>query len=186
MKHLLLIPLILLSACASQTPKKITIARAVAVGRPISSAGLRTPDQLSEYRLGRYVDARDPLVLHEGHPVYRIDESARWDLRPRNEAALVKNETIVRPTASANDAVVAEVNKQRAETREFTEQTATLNQQLTELSKAVGQTEEIAKQNVELKRDLTTLRQRVDALDTRIQDHKSSASQQPSPSADKW
>lgn len=186
MKCLLLFPLVLLSACASHTSKKITVARAVPVGRPISSAGLRTPDQLSEYRFGRYVDARDPLVMHEGHPVYRIDESARWDLRPRNEAALVKSDTVIRPTASSNDAVVAEVNKQRAETREFTEQTATLNQRLTELSKAVGRTEEIAKQNVELKRDLTALRQRMDALDTRIQDHKSSASQQPSPSEDKW
>jgi len=141
---------------------------------------------LSEYRFGRYVDTRDPLVMHEGHPVYRIDETARWDLRPRNDAALAKNEEVVGPTASANDAVVAEVNKQRDATREFTEQTATLNQRLTELSKAVGQTEEIAKQNIELKRDLTALRQRLDALDTRTQDYKSSASQQPSLSEDKW
>jgi hypothetical protein len=43
------------------------------------------------------------------------------------------------------------VNKQRAATRAFTEQTAALNQKLGELSQAVKQTEEIAKQNLALK-----------------------------------
>ena len=51
------------------------------------------------------------------------------------------------PLVSANDAVVAEVNKQRAATRAFTEQTASLNQKLAELAEVVGQTQEIAKQN---------------------------------------
>jgi len=31
-----------------------------------------------EYRLGRYVDGHDPLVMHEGHPVYRVETSAHW------------------------------------------------------------------------------------------------------------
>ena len=56
------------------------------LAEPVSSNGLRTGDQLREYRLGRYVDARDPLVMHEGHPVYRVETSARWDLRPNNGA----------------------------------------------------------------------------------------------------
>lgn len=89
-------------------------------------------------------------------------------------------------TASANDAVVAEVNKQRIATRAFTEQTATLNQKLGELGEAVGQTQEIAKQNVELKRDVSALRQQLSALDTQLRDRKSPASS-PSPSPDdKW
>ena len=184
MKRILFIPIVFLAACASHGPKKITVARAVPVGRPVSSTGLRIPDQLSEYRLGRYVDARDPLVMHEGHPVYRIDNSASWDLRPQNRAALVQKDAVVRPRASVNDAVMAEVNKQRAATREVTEQTATLNQRLAELSKAVGQTEEIARQNVELKHDVAVLRERLDALDA--QNRKTIPPTQPSPSEDKW
>jgi hypothetical protein len=184
MKRILFIPCVFLAACASHGSKKITVARAVPIGRPVSSTGLRISDQLSEYRLGRYVDARDPLVMHEGHPVYRIDNSASWDLRPQNRAALAQRNVVVRPAASANDAVVAEVNKQRAATREVTEQADTLNQRLAELSKAVGQTEEIAKQNVALKRDMAALRERLDALDA--QKRKTIPPTQPSPPEDKW
>lgn len=186
MKRLLLIPCIFVAACASHPSKKIAIASAVPVGRPVSSTDLRIADQLSEYRLGRYVDSRDPLVMHEGHPVYRIDNSASWDLQPQNQAALIQKDAVVRPRPPVNDAAVAEVNKQREATREFTEQTATLNQRLAELSKAVTQTEEIAKQNLALKRDVNALRERLDALNAAVHDRKSPQQPQPSPPEDKW
>ena len=90
------------------------------------------------------------------------------------------------PSVSANDAVVAEVNKQRDATRAFTEQTAALNQHLTELGDAVGKTQEIAKQNLELKRDVAALREHLDALDTQLRDRKPApAAPSPSPE-DKW
>jgi hypothetical protein len=147
---------------------------------------LRTADQLSEYRLGRYVDRRDPLVMHEGHPVYRIESSARWDLRPNNGSSLPRRDVVQTPNVSANDAVVAEVNKQRAATRAFTEQTATLNQKLNSLGEVVGQTQEVAKQNLELKRDVAALRKHLDELDSQLRDRKPPASS-PSPSPeDKW
>jgi hypothetical protein len=186
MKQLLLIPLLLLTACATNTSKKISAVPATPAGRPVSSDGLRTGDQLREYRLGRYVDARDPLVMHESHPVYRVETSARWDLRPNSGASLPRRDAVPSQTVSANDAVVAEVNKQRVATRAFTEQTAALNQRLSELGEAVGQTQEIAKQNVELKRDVAALRQQLSALDTQLRDRKQPASS-PSPSPeDKW
>ncbi len=186
MKQLLLLPPLLLAACTTTTPKKTVALAATPVGRPVSSDGLRNGEQLQEYRLGRYVDARDPLVMHEGHPVYRVESTTRWDLRPNNGASLPRRDLVPSQTASANDAVVAEVNKQRIATRAFTEQTATLNQKLGELGEAVGQTQEIAKQNVELKRDVSALRQQLSALDTQLRDRKPAASS-PSPSPeDKW
>lgn len=186
MKQLLLLPLILLAACTTNTLKKTVAVPAAAVGRPVSSNGLRTDDQLKEYRLGRYVDARDPLVMHEGHPFYRVESTARWDLRPNNGASLPRHDLVPSQTAAANDAVIAEVNKQRVATRAFTEQTAALNQKLGELGEAVGQTQEIAKQNVELKRDVAALRQQLNALDGQLRDRKPPASS-PSPSPeDKW
>jgi hypothetical protein len=185
MKQLLLLPLILLTACATHAHKR-TVAPATPSGRPVSSNGLRTADQLSEYRLGRYVDRRDPLVMHEGHPVYRIESNARWDLRPNNKSSLPRREVVQTPNVSANDAVVAEVNKQRAATRAFTEQTATLNQKLNSLGEVVGQTQEVAKQNLELKRDVAALREHLDALDSQLRERKPPVSA-PSPSPeDKW
>jgi chromosome segregation ATPase len=77
------------------------------------------------------------------------------------------------------------VNKQRAATRAFTDQTAALNQKLTELGQAVGQTEEIAKQNLSLKKDVADLRAHLDALDAQLNQSKPAASPQPSPE-DKW
>jgi hypothetical protein len=185
MKELLLIPVVLLTACASRAPHRIAVAPAP-TGQPVASDGLRTNEQLREYRLGRYVDARDPFVMHEGHPLYRVETSARWDLRPNNGASLPRRNVVQPPSVSANDAVVAEVNKQRAATRAFAEQTAALNQHLGELSQAVGQTKEIAKQNLELKRDVATLRTQLDALDVKLRDRKPATSS-PSPSPeDKW
>jgi hypothetical protein len=185
MKQLLLIPVVFLAACASHSPHR-TAAAAAPAGQPVASDGLRSNEQLREYRLGRYVDARDPFVMHEGHPLYRVETSARWDLRPNNGASLPRRNTVQPPSVSANDAVVAEVNKQRAATRAFTEQTAALNQRLGELSQAVGQTKEIAKQNLELKRDVATLRTQLDALDVKLRDRKPATSS-PSPSPeDKW
>ncbi len=182
MKLLLLLPLLLLAACTTTTPKKTIALAATPVGRPVSSNGIRNGEQLQEYRLGRYVDARDPLVMHEGHPVYRVESTTRWDLRPNNGESLPRRDLVPSQTASANDAVVAEVNKQRIATRAFTEQTATLNQKLGELGQAVGQSEEIAKQNLELKRDVATLRAQLNSLDGKLREPKP-----PTPSPDdKW
>ncbi len=187
MKQLLLIPIVFLSACASHSPKRNTNAlRASAAGHPVGSTGLRTAEQLKEYRFGRYVDRRDPLVMHEAHPTYRVESTAQWDLRPQTAPSMSPRKTVTASSSSTNDAVVAEVNKQRAATRAFTEQTAALNQRLGELSQAVGQTEEIAKQNLSLKNDVADLREHLDALDTQLREGKPAAAS-PSPSPDdKW
>jgi len=183
MKNLLLVPIIFLSACSSTHHHPLAL-RAAPVGRTVSSNGLRTEDQLREYRFGRYVDARDPLVMHEGHPVYRVETSAHWDLRPNDKSSLPRRDIVQSPSVSANDAVVAEVNKQRAATQAFTEQTATLNQRLNELGEAVAQTKEVAQQNLELKRDVAALRQQLDVLEAKFPSQKQ-ASPSPSPD-DNW
>jgi hypothetical protein len=184
MKKLLLLPIIFLSACSS-THQHPSVLRAKPVGRLVSSNGLRSDDQLREYRLGRYVDGHDPLVMHEGHPVYRVETSAHWDLRLNDKSSLPRRDIVQSSSVSTNDAVVAEVNKQRAATQAFTEQTTALNQKLTELSHAIGQTEEIAKQNLSLKKDVADLREHLDALDAQLNQPKPTVSAQPSPE-DKW
>jgi hypothetical protein len=182
MNKLLLIPIIFLSACSS-THQHQSVLRAKPVGRLVNSNGLRTEDQLREYRLGRYVDACDPLVMHEGHPVYRVETSAHWDLRPNDNSSLRQRDVAQSPSVSANDAVVAEVNKQRAATRAFTEQTAALNQRLKELGDAVAQTNEMTEQNLALKRDVAALRQQLDAVEAKLPAQNPAPS--PSPN-DSW
>jgi hypothetical protein len=186
MKHLLLTPIILFTACATHSPKANgTASAAVPMGKPVNSDSLRTGEQLKEYRLGRYVDPRDPLAMHEAHPTYRVEAAAHWDLHPQPETTIPQRKTTTAPSVSTNDAVVAEVNKQRAATRAFTEQAATLNQKLTDLSNAVSQTEEVAKDNLSLKKDVADLREHLDALTAQLNRPKPTPSPQLSPE-DKW
>ena len=176
----------MLAACASRAPKKHVAIVAGPPSRPASTAALRTNEQLREYRFGRYVDPGDPLVMHEEHPLYRVETTAAWNLRPSSVGSPALRNTAALPSASANDAVVAEVNKQRAATRIVTEQTATLNQRLGELAQVATQSQELAKQSLALKRDVAGLRERLEALDAQLRERKPPEATRPQQVEDKW
>lgn len=188
MKPLLLLPFLLLAACASHVPRKIALPSISApVGRITNERDLRTPEQLKEYRFGRYVDPTDPRAMHEWHPVYRVERSAAWNLKPSGTSNPKPHSSeAATPSISANDAVVAEVNKQRVATRAFTEQASTLNQRLAELSQAVGKIQELAKQNLTLKREMSSILERLDTIDGQLRERRPTAVRQPAPPEDKW
>lgn len=184
MKQLLIIPVVFLAACASRPAKKITIVHTEPTRANV--APLRLAENVREYRLGRYADPRDASLMHEGHPLYRVESSAQWNL---NSAVTAEKPPAASPQSkvSTNDAVLAEVNKQRAATKAFIEQTTTLNQKLGELSQVAGQSQEIAKQNLALKRDIDALQQRIDAVELQARDRKPEAPTPLKPnSEDKW
>ena len=162
MKHILPLAFAFaLTACASRPPKAIVI---TPPSRRVADAStVRLAERVREYRFGRYVDPGDRSVMHDAHPVYRVEDSATWNLRPSPGGART-NTVTANAAPPEKDAALAELNKQRAATRAFTEQTAALNQRLAELSQAVGQTKEIAKQNLALKQEIVALRDRMDAL----------------------
>jgi hypothetical protein len=163
MKHILPLAFALaFTACASRPPKAIVITPA---SRRVADAStVRLPERVREYRFGRYVDPGDRSVMHDAHPVYRVEDSAAWNLRPSPGGARSNTAPPAASTPPEKDAALAELNKQRAATRAFTEQTTALNQRLAELAQAVGQTQEIAKQNLALKREIVSLRDRMDAF----------------------
>jgi hypothetical protein len=185
MKQLLIIPFLFLAACASRPPKSIVINH-IEPSRA-NVAPLRLSENVREYRFGRYLDPRDPRVMHESHHVYRIETDARWDLNQSASSAPSPTNPGATKSVVSNDAVVSEVNKQRAATKAFIEQTSTLNQKLGELSKAAGQSEEIAKQNLALKSEVTVLQQRLDAFETQLRDRKQDVPTPLKPATeDKW
>ncbi len=168
MKRLaLILPVTFLAACASSTPKHVVIVPAVAAGRTIAdSTNVRRAEAVSEYRFGRYVDPGDRLVMHEAHPVYRVEQTAGWNLRPESTSSPKRAQAI--PTVAAampDDAVVAEINKQKATTKVFTEEAATLNQHLAGLTDAVNQTKQIAQQQLLQQRDIAALKSRLDEVE---------------------
>ena len=171
MKHLLLtLPVILFAACASRTPKKIVIVPAAVPSRSVDELeSVRRPEQVRQYRFGRYVDPGSRLVMHEAHPVYRIEkigwlESApgRIDSSPREHSPARQSLRLRQTTPS-----VAEINKQKAATKAFTEQATTLNQRLTGLTEAVVQTKKMAEQQLLQQRDIAALKSRLNAVENR-------------------
>jgi hypothetical protein len=78
---------ILGAGCATQ--KKLFVAEAPPP-LPVSGTDLdqkntekiRGGETLKAYPIGRYVDPRDPNVMHESHVVYRKEAGANWNLAP--------------------------------------------------------------------------------------------------------
>ena len=185
MKSIILIaPVFLLASCASHPPKKIVVVPAVEPSRSVHSiATVRVPEQVREYRFGRYVDPGDRSVMHEEHPAYRIERTSRWNLRPDQTVALPTSLSVASAASApvSNDAVVAEINKQKAATKAVADQAATLNQRLSGLSEVLGQTQQMAKQNLLLQRDIAALKDRLNAMEKELRDKPTGSVGRPAP-----
>lgn len=176
----LILPAIALSACASRPPKKIVIVPAVESSHFIpSNASICVPERIREYRFGRYVDPNDRFVMHEGHSVFRIERTNAWNLRPTGTGTTAATQSGQAPTAPLTDAALAEVNKQKAATKAFTEQAAGLNQRLAELAEGLNQTGKVATQNMLLQQSITTLQTRLDELESRVRNSAIKPSSKP-------
>jgi hypothetical protein len=148
-------------------------------------AAVRMPDEIRQYRFGRYVNATDRFVMHESHPVFRIERSARWDLRPDSgEQPLAASAPTNQTTVESSDAFLAEINKQKAATKAFTEQTSMLNQRLQDLSGELAETKKIAQENLLLKQRIGGLTTRLDALETKSRETSTRSAPKPSPTVE--
>ena len=188
MKRLLLAIPILLAACASKPPKKVVIVPAVVPSRPVDEGSVRRAEEVRQYRFGRYVDPGSRLVMHEAHPVYRVERTAGWDLRPDGAQRPTPAAAQTRVASSSqDDAIIAEINKQKAATKAFTEQAATLNQRLSGLTEAVTQTKQMAQQQLLQQRDIAALNTRLNAVEKeRAATPPNAASKIPAAVEEKW
>ena len=161
MKTYYLIPLVFLSAC-STTPK-LTL-------RPqqpstTDAAGVRYPEVLHAYHIGRYADPNDSLVLHEQHVVYRVEENTRWNFHP---GVVGGNTAMPRDAAFApaplNDAILAEVNSQRLATTQIMMQARTLSAALEQFQTALSQTRTNLQETARLRLTVNEMKQRLDTI----------------------
>jgi hypothetical protein len=165
MKIYYLIPLLFLSAC-STTPK-LTL-------RPQQPAatdadGIRYPEVLHAYHVGRYADPNDDLIMHEQHVVYRVEENTRWNFHPGptdgNLPVLPPRDAAFAP-APVNDAILAEVNSQRLATAEIMMQARTLSAALAQFQVALQQTKTNLQETALLRMTVNDMQKRLDALAT--------------------
>jgi hypothetical protein len=165
MKMFYLVPLLFLSACS--TAPKLTL-------RPqqppaTDADGIRYPEVLHAYHVGRYADPNDDLIMHEQHTVYRVEENTRWNFHPGpadgNLPALPPRDAAFAP-APVNDAILAEVNSQRLATTQIMMQARTLSAALSQFQTALQQTKTNFQQTVILRATVNDMKQRLDALET--------------------
>ncbi len=166
MKPYYLISLLFLSACSSTTPK-LTLSP---LPRPVEHTdGIRYPEIVHAYHVGRYADPNDDLILHEQHVVYRVEENTRWDLHP----GPAENNPPVPPLRNAafaptpvNDSILAEVNSQRLATTEIMMQARTLSAALAQFQAALSQTKTNFQETALLRVTVNEIQKRLDRLAT--------------------
>ncbi|HTS19607.1 MAG TPA: hypothetical protein VMP11_18675 [Verrucomicrobiae bacterium] len=176
MKTIYLIPLLLLSACASN-PKLAALHVLHSIpGTTLPTEGIesvRYSENIKAYNVGRYADPNNALVMHERHVVYRVETTAKWNLHP-NAPAIVALGPAVRIIDAAHQdgpttpEIIAEVNRQKAATRTVIEHGQRMNDALTHISSVLDASKQVAEQNRQLKTDLDLTKQRLDLLETEI------------------
>jgi len=166
MKTYYLIPLLFLSAC-STTPK-LTL-RPQQPPPATDNSAVRYPEVLHAYHVGRYTDSNDDLIMHEQHVVYRVEENTRWNFHPGpaegNLSALPSRDAAFAP-APVNDAILAEVNSQKAATTQIMIQARTLTAALLQFQTALSQTKTNIQETLILRASVNDMKQRLDALES--------------------
>lgn len=144
------------AGCQSHPPQPIvTLAQPAPFLSPEQRGHVWLPDEVAPYAVGRYVDPRDPNVLHEAHTLYRREQASRPNLAP--PAALVlppsAGPAATNTTAFLRDALTAELNQQRAVSLSLVEQAkglarsvSLLNQQSEEFRNALQEAAQVRAQ----------------------------------------
>lgn len=169
MKYLALIPLVLVASCASR-PQVVVRPLPQPAVEPVES--VRYGEVVRAYHVGRYVDPNHPETMHEQHPVYRVEVSARWNLHP----GPLNTANLLNPPPDAafappptNDALTAEMNRQRETTARVMLEAAKLAQSYGELQSVFVEMKNVARNSALLSVRLATNEQRVAEFDKQLQ-----------------
>lgn len=168
MKYLALLPLVLVASCASRPQLALRPAPPSSVA---TDKSVRYPEQVRAYQIGRLVDPTHPELMTEAHAVYRVEVSSRWNLRPGSPNAA----TLLNPPPDAayappptNDAVIAELNRQRETTTFVMQQAVRLTQSYQQLNGVIGEMKTVAQNNATLNARLTATEQRVSDFEKQL------------------
>jgi len=161
MKYLAFIPLVLVASCASR-PQVVVRPLPTPAVEPVES--IRYGEVVRAYHIGRYVDPNHPETMHEQHPVYHIEVSARWNLHP----GPLGTANLLNPPPDAafapsptNDVLIAEMNRQRETTARVMLEATKLAQSYGELQALFTEMRAVARNNALLNVRLATNEQRV-------------------------
>ena len=104
---------------------------------------VRHGEALKAYPVNRYVDPNNPDVMHEGHVVYRREQSPAWNLNPNAPTVVPLGPTLaVADGARQPNPLPAELEQKIAEQNQLMasliEQNESLSKELARLNKEIG------------------------------------------------
>ena len=165
------VPLLVIS-CASRSPTPVAVEPLLSVVvSPVES--VRHVEVVRAYHLGRYVDPNQPGVMHEQHPVYRVEAESRWNLLPGQDPS--GTGTAMNPPmdpahspAPSNDQIVAELNRQKAATERVMWEATQLAQSYDQLQKVIGDMTAVAKNHTFMSARFGQTEQRVTRMEQEL------------------
>jgi|SRR5438128_374543 len=174
MKTLYVIPLLFLSACSTTKTPKLSL-RPQEPTFPTAEPGLRYPELIGAYHLGRYVDPSN--ALHEQHTVYRVETSSRWNFHPGPHQADVATPPpsprgAAYSTPPATDEIIAELNRQKQVTESVTAEAKKLTNSIQQFGQALVELRASVQQNRQLREQLADAMKRIEALEGELKKHQ--------------
>ena len=165
----------LLGACATKPARVVDMSARAVSGTTLPNDGIesvRYAENLKAYPLGRYVDPNNRRIMHEGHSIYRVETTAKWNLHPNEPVVVPLGPVRVRDSARTlsrvGDELVAELNQQKEATKAMLQGGQVVTQKLGELAGKLQQAQQMAAQNAQLKQEVDTARQRLDLLEEQL------------------
>jgi len=173
----------LLVACATKPTPLIRVTARAVPGTTLPSEGMesvRYAENIKGYPLARYIDPNNSRIMHEGHTVYRVESTPKWNLHPNQPTSVPRGpirrvRDSAKATSPVGDELLVELNRQRETTRAVIQGGEAVSQKLNQLAASVQQTRQIAEQNAELKQEVDTTKQRLEQLEEELRRQQRSA-----------
>jgi chaperonin cofactor prefoldin len=182
MKTLSFVLVALAAGCSSPKPGRVVVTPRPSVIVPDDlTERVRCPEFVKAYHVSRYAES-SRLLMHEAHTVFRVEGQATWNFHSPPGCFVLPSGTVVLTNAAfalpaVNDAVLAELNQQRAMTRAVTQQAESLNGSLRDFTAALANTRMLAEQNKTLREQFSKTEKRIEALEAELRKQPS----QPAP-----
>lgn len=161
----------LVTGCKSEAPHPVvTFPQPPPFLTPKQRGNVWFPDQVAPYAVGRYVDPRDPNVLHEAHTLYRREQTSRPNLTPPATLVLPP---IAAPSASdattlLRDALTAELNQQRAASLALVEQGKSLANSVRQLNQQTEEFRNALQEAARVRAQLQAVSNRLETLESQL------------------
>lgn len=179
-----------LGACATKPTPLVRVSARDVPGTTLPSErmeSVRYAENIKGYPLARYIDPNNSRIMHEGHTVYRVESTPKWNLHPNQPTPIPRGpirgiRDSAKVTRPVGDELLVELNRQKETTRAVIQGGEAVSQKLNQLAASVQQTRQIAEQNAQLKQEVDTTKQRLEQLEEELRRQQRSAPPTPATS----